>query len=176
MVCTLSVRILPAAASRQRCEKTLSALQEGEVFRCRKRVRKYTKLEPIEEAVDHAVMECIREGILSDFLQEQRAEVVSMSIFEYDEEEEKRKLREAYREEAREEAREEIREEVREEVKEEVREEVKEEVREEFLGLMQSLIAQGRGNEIERILTEEAYRDRVWKEFSLAGEPRKQEE
>ncbi len=168
MVCTLSVRILPAAASRQRCEKTLSALQEGEVFRCRKRVRKYTKLEPIEEAVDHAVMECIREGILSDFLQEQRAEVVAMSIFEYDEEEEKRKLREAYREEAREEAREEIR--------EEVREEVKEEVREEFLGLMQSLIAQGRGNEIERILTEEAYRDRVWKEFGLAGEPRKQEE
>ncbi|MFQ8704239.1 MAG: hypothetical protein ACLR9I_10790, partial [Eisenbergiella sp.] len=29
------------------------------------------------------------------FLQEQRAEVVAMSIFEYDEEEEKRKLREA---------------------------------------------------------------------------------
>ena len=39
--------------------------------------------------------ECIRNGVLKQFLQEQRAEVVAMSIFEYDEEEEKRKLREA---------------------------------------------------------------------------------
>ena len=54
-----------------------------------------TKAEPIEQAVDHAVTECIHRGILKEFLQGQRAEVVAMSIFEYDEEEEKRKLREA---------------------------------------------------------------------------------
>ena len=58
-------------------------------------VRKYKESETLEDAVDHAVTECIRKGILRDFLQEQRAEVVAMSIFEYDEEEEKRKLREA---------------------------------------------------------------------------------
>ncbi len=58
-------------------------------------VREHAKTEPIGEAVDHAVTECIRNGVLKQFLQEQRAEVVAMSIFEYDEEEEKRKLREA---------------------------------------------------------------------------------
>lgn len=58
-------------------------------------VREHAKREPIGEAVDHAVTECIRNGVLKQFLQEQRAEVVAMSIFEYDEEEEKRKLREA---------------------------------------------------------------------------------
>lgn len=58
-------------------------------------VREYAKTEPIGDAVDHAVTQCIRNGILKQFLQQQRAEVVAMSIFEYDEEEEKRKLREA---------------------------------------------------------------------------------
>lgn len=57
------------------------------------RVRKYAKIMPIEEAVERSVDECIREGILSDFLKGQRAEVVSMSIFEYDEEEELKKFR-----------------------------------------------------------------------------------
>lgn len=56
-------------------------------------VRRYKETERIEDAVDHAVTECIRKGILKKFLMEQRAEVVAMSIFEYDEEEEKRKLR-----------------------------------------------------------------------------------
>lgn len=58
-------------------------------------VREFAKTEPIGEAVDHAVTQCIKNGILKQFLQQQRAEVVAMSIFEYDEEEEKRKLREA---------------------------------------------------------------------------------
>lgn len=60
-------------------------------------VRGYAKKEPIEEAVEHAVTECIQKGILADFLTEQRSEVKAMSIFEYNEEEEKRKLREAER-------------------------------------------------------------------------------
>ena len=50
-----------------------------------------------------AVEECIREGILEDFLRVNRAEVEKMSIFEYDKEEEERKLREAEREVGREE-------------------------------------------------------------------------
>ena len=99
-----------------------------------------------------------------------------MSIFEYDEEEEKRKLREAYREEAMEDAREKVRAEVIEEIKGEVREEVKAEVREEFLSLIQKLISQGRGDEIERIVTEEAYREAVWEESGLTEECPKKEE
>ena len=51
------------------------------------RVRKYRAVMPIEQAVEKAVTECIRENILADFLKKQRAEVVAMSILEYNEEE-----------------------------------------------------------------------------------------
>ena len=58
------------------------------------RIRKYTGGKTaIGEAVDRAVTECIAEGILADFLRGQRAEVIAMSIFEYNEEEVMRKLR-----------------------------------------------------------------------------------
>ncbi len=39
--------------------------------------------------------ECIREGILADFLSSQRAEVIAVSIFEYNEEMEMKKIRES---------------------------------------------------------------------------------
>ena len=57
------------------------------------RVRKYRAAMPIEQAVEKAVTECIRENILADFLKKQRAEVVAMSILEYNEEEEIKKIR-----------------------------------------------------------------------------------
>lgn len=50
------------------------------------RVRKYAKPMGIEKAVERAVAECIREGILSEFLSRNRAEAIKMSIYEYDEE------------------------------------------------------------------------------------------
>ncbi len=50
------------------------------------RVRENTKTLPIAEAVEEAIDSCIREGILADFLKQNRAEAISMSIFEYDEE------------------------------------------------------------------------------------------
>ena len=60
------------------------------------RIRRYAKRgSAIEEAVERAVTECIDEGILSDFLRSQRAEVIAVSIFEYNEEEELKKLRQA---------------------------------------------------------------------------------
>ena len=60
------------------------------------RIRRYANRgAAIEEAVERAVTECIEEGILSDFLRSQRAEVIAVSIFEYNEEEELKKLRQA---------------------------------------------------------------------------------
>ena len=59
------------------------------------RVRKYAKEFELNEAVKLAVDECIRNNILSEFLRANKSEVISMSIFEYDKEEEERKLREA---------------------------------------------------------------------------------
>lgn len=49
-------------------------------------VRQYRKDYDLEEAVERAVTECIRKGILEDFLKKNRAEVTKMSIFEYNEE------------------------------------------------------------------------------------------
>ena len=76
------------------------------------RIRKYIGKEAsIREAVEQAVTECIREGILEEFLLSQRSEVVAMSIFEYDHEVEMKKLADEMREQLREEVREEGREE-----------------------------------------------------------------
>lgn len=66
------------------------------------RVRKYVGKMNLDAAVHRAVEECIREGILEDFLRVNRSEVEKVSIFEYDKEEEERKLREAEREVGRE--------------------------------------------------------------------------
>ena len=60
-----------------------------------------------EEAVKHTVDTCIREGILAEFLKKNRAEVVKVSIFEYDKEKEEKKLRKAEYEYGREQGREE---------------------------------------------------------------------
>ncbi|WP_243114604.1 hypothetical protein [Eisenbergiella sp. OF01-20] len=54
------------------------------------RIRGYAKELEIAEAVERAVTECIREDILADFLSAQRAEVIAMSIFEYNKEEMKK--------------------------------------------------------------------------------------
>ena len=59
------------------------------------KVRKYASSMSLNEAVEHAVDECIKENILADFLRKNRAEVISMSIFEYDKELEEKKLRKA---------------------------------------------------------------------------------
>ena len=50
------------------------------------RVRKYAGEQPLSEAVERAITECIREGILKEFLEKNRAEVKKMSIYEYDQE------------------------------------------------------------------------------------------
>lgn len=41
---------------------------------------------PLREAVNTAIDCCIKQGILSEFLRQNKAEVTAMSIFEYDEE------------------------------------------------------------------------------------------
>ena len=62
------------------------------------KVRKYTSSMNISQAVERAVNECIKEGILADFLLKNKAEAVQMSIFEYDEEKEMKLIRQDERE------------------------------------------------------------------------------
>ncbi len=59
------------------------------------RVRTYAAQMDMNTAVNRAVEECISEGILEDFLLKSRAEVVAMSIFEYDEERERELIKKA---------------------------------------------------------------------------------
>lgn len=94
-------------------------------------MRKYIKIMSIGAAAEQAVVECIRNDILKDFLTGQKAEVVKMSIYEYDEERELELIKEGMKQVLRDEVKAEVREEMREEVQREVREEVQREVREE---------------------------------------------
>ena len=71
-------------------------------------VRKYQQEMPFPEAVEKAIDECIKKGILAEFLRKNRAEVLRVSIFEYDEEEHMRQEREESRQEGFEEGEERI--------------------------------------------------------------------
>ena len=72
------------------------------------KIRDKRKTMRLQTAVNQAVDECIREGILLDFLREQRAEVIAMSIFEYDHEKHMKLIEEDAREEGREEGQEKL--------------------------------------------------------------------
>lgn len=56
------------------------------------RVRRYAGTEKMstEDAVERAITECIREGILAEFLEKYRWEAKKVSIYEYDEERQRR--------------------------------------------------------------------------------------
>lgn len=67
------------------------------------KIRMYQKTMPLEEAVTRAVNECIDTGILADFLKMNKAEVITMSIYEYDAKLHEKTMIEIGREEGREE-------------------------------------------------------------------------
>ena len=58
------------------------------------RVRNYKRQDSLEEAVNKAVDECIKENILKDFLTKHRREVNNMTLTEFDEEKYKQVVRE----------------------------------------------------------------------------------
>lgn len=62
-------------------------------------VRRYRKTLTLEEAIDRAILECIRGDVLAEFLKKNKAEVLKMGIYEYNEEEHIRMEREDAREE-----------------------------------------------------------------------------
>ena len=68
----------------------------GEYAQYVEKVRKNAETMSLDTAVKEAVDECIQKGILADFLRVNRAEVIAMSIFEYDKEEEEQKLQATY--------------------------------------------------------------------------------
>ena len=96
----LKVKVLKIAPEKNKeLLDTYQVLKEYMLFG--ERVRLHAKTMAVQEAVHRAVTECIREGILSDFLSRNRAEVIAVSIFEYDEERELALMRKAIASEAR---------------------------------------------------------------------------
>ncbi|MCB6611366.1 hypothetical protein V3C10_18320 [[Clostridium] symbiosum] len=58
------------------------------------RVRTYAGTMSLKNAVERAVEECIRDNVLAEFLRNNRAEAMKVSIYEYDEEKTMRQMRE----------------------------------------------------------------------------------
>ncbi len=115
------------------------------------KVRSYTARMPLNEAVTHAVNDCIREGILEEFLRKNRSEVIAMSIFEYNKEEEERKIRKAEYEAG----------------KEAGISEGETRGTNRILQLVQLLSQNGRYNEIQKITTDKDLLNSLLKEYNL---------
>ena len=130
--------------------KQCSALKEYAQYV--ERVRSYVGEMRLDVAVHRAVDECIQEGILEEFLRQQRAEVEAVSIFEYDKEEEERKLREAEYEAGREDG------------KKEGEAAGRESERQEILTLMDKLMESDRMDDMKRAIVDEEYRAQLMRE------------
>lgn len=110
-------------------------------------VRSYCGNMDLKEAVQRAVDECIKDGILADFLRKNKAEVIAMSIFEYDEKE--------------------VLDYLREEERAIGRIEGKEEEAQRYGRLILHLTNEGKSNLIVKIAADDALRERLYKEYEL---------
>ena len=110
-------------------------------------VRSFAKAMSFPEAVEQAVEHCIRNGILSDFLSENRAEAIAVSIFEYDEEKHIRSERKEWREIGHAEG--------------------LAEGEARALQLMQKLTESDKTEELTRALVDPAYREQLYREYGL---------
>ena len=115
------------------------------------RVRRYSEEMPLRDAVIRAVDECIQEGILRDFLMKQKAEVIKVSIYEFDEEREMRLIREDEREIGREEG----------------IEIGRASERQNILALSKILLKSNRIDDLKRAADDEVYLEELCREYSI---------
>ncbi|MBD5548166.1 MAG: hypothetical protein HDQ97_12315 [Lachnospiraceae bacterium] len=97
----------------------------------------------LRQAVEKAVEDCIEKNILREFLIEQKAEVIAMSIYEYNEE---------Y---------------VRKTLFEDGKIEGKIEGETRLVKLMQMLMEEGKGEELKRVIMDQTYREQLCIERNL---------
>ena len=67
-------------------KKQCKTLHEYMLYIDKVRYYRNQKKMSLEEAVNNSITECLKEGILTDFLNKNRREIVGLSLFEYDEE------------------------------------------------------------------------------------------
>lgn len=110
------------------------------------KVREYTEIIDRDAAVIKAVDECIKEGILAEFLKKQKSEVIKMTIYEFDQKQYDEDLREEGREEGREEARKE---------------------NDISMRLIEILIKNGEIEKASKAATDRSYREKLFKDYKL---------
>ena len=103
------------------------------------KVREYAEKMCIEDAVEQAITESVAEGILKEFLTQYRSEAKKMSIYEYDEEQQRRWDKE----------------------------EGEEIGMEKGLELAKRLLQDGKTEELLRATEDKAYRELLYKEYNL---------
>lgn len=120
-------------------------------------VRTFARKMPFAEAVEQAIGHCIKNGILTDFLSKNRAEVIAVSIFEYNEEKHMKSEREEWREIGRAEG--------REEGLSIGREEGLKTGLDNFSFMLKSLMETGKTEELQRALSDGTYREQLYREY-----------
>lgn len=113
------------------------------------RVRRYAEVEKMstEDAVERAITECIREGILAEFLEKYRWEAKKVSIYEYDEERQRRFDRaEGY---------------------EEGYDAACEQVEDLVSKLMQKLLESGEQEKLNKAILDKDFRKQLYKEYGI---------
>lgn len=134
------------------------------------KVRKYAAAMDIQVAVECAVNECIKQGVLKDFLLRYKAEAIQMSIFEYDEEREMQLIKESMRQVYSKEGREEGKKEGRKQGLEEGRKEGRKEGEELFAALTEKLLKDSRNEDLLRAISDMKFREKLYKEYGIKGE------
>ncbi len=109
----------------------------------------------LESAVDCAIEECIREGVLADYLRQNQSEVKELVLYEYDEQRHIENEKKISKEEGREEGREEG-----------IKEGIKE-GQEKYARLISLLLIDNRVEDMNRSLTDTEFRNILLKEYNL---------
>ncbi len=116
-------------------------------------VRANTEKMPLSEAVEKAVNDCIKNGILSEFLSKNRAEAIAVSIFEYDEEKHMKSERKEWREIGYQEG-----------LEAGLAEGMKT-GGDTLAKLLQTLIDAGKTEDVKRALSDNAYREQLYRDY-----------
>ena len=127
------------------------------------KVRKYGQNQSFSEAVDLAIEACIEEDVLSDFFRKNRAEVLKVSIFEYDEQRQMELARKGAIEEGREKG---IKEGREKGIKEGIRE-GRQEGEKLFAALTDMLLGDGRIDDLKQAVHDERVRKLLYEEYDL---------
>lgn len=119
----------------------------GTAYEDPERVRTYAGTMSLKNAVERAVEECIRDNVLAEFLRNNRAEAMKVSIYEYDEEKTMRQMREEGHEEGVKEGR--------------------EEGEKSFAILAKRLLEDSRQDDLLKAADDREFREKLYQEYGL---------